>query len=159
MAKSVNKYSVLLPTYNERENLPVIVYLLIKYLSKSPLIDDYEIIVIDDGSPDGTLEVAKQLQQVYGEDKIVLRPREGKLGLGSAYIHGMQQATSNFVIIMDADMAHQPKYIDGCVKKQRDGNYDIVTGTRYAHGGSIYGWDFRRKLTRCIHYCIYNLLF
>lgn len=106
MAKSVNKYSVLLPTYNERSNLPIIVYLLTKALASSPLIDDYEIIIIDDGSPDGTLEVAKELQALYGEDRIVLRPRKGKLGLGSAYIHGMQVATGNFVIIMDADMSH-----------------------------------------------------
>ena len=73
------KYSILLPTYNERENLPIIIWLLMKYL------DDefpFEVIVIDDGSPDGTLDVAKQLQEIYGQDKIVLRPREKKLGLG-----------------------------------------------------------------------------
>ena len=73
------KYSILLPTYNERENLPIIIWLLVKYL------DDefpFEVIVIDDGSPDGTLDVAKQLQEIYGQDKIVLRPREKKLGLG-----------------------------------------------------------------------------
>ena len=74
------KYSILLPTYNERENLPIIIWLLVKYL------DDefpFEVIVIDDGSPDGTLDVAKQLQEIYGQDKIVLRPREKKLGLGT----------------------------------------------------------------------------
>lgn len=106
MAKSVNKYSVLLPTYNERSNLPIIVYLLVKHLSSSPLIDDYEIIIIDDGSPDGTLEVAKELQKAYGADKIVLRPRKGKLGLGSAYVHGVEVATGSHVIILDADMSH-----------------------------------------------------
>lgn len=67
---------------------------------------DYEIIVIDDGSPDGTLDMAKQLQNVYGEDKIVLRPREKKLGLGTAYMHGMKHATGNFIVIMDADLSH-----------------------------------------------------
>lgn len=67
---------------------------------------DYEVIVIDDGSPDGTLEVAKQLQKLYGSDKIVLRPREKKLGLGTAYIHGIKHATGNFIIIMDADLSH-----------------------------------------------------
>ena len=77
------KYSILLPTYNERENLPIIIWLLMKYL------DDefpFEVIVIDDGSPDGTLDVAKQLQEIYGQDKIVLRPREKKLGLGRLMI-------------------------------------------------------------------------
>lgn len=63
-------------------------------------------IIIDDGSPDGTLDVAKQLQNLYGSNKIVLRPREKKLGLGTAYIHGMNHATGNFIIIMDADLSH-----------------------------------------------------
>ncbi len=67
---------------------------------------NYEIIVIDDASPDGTLDVAKELQQIYGEKKIVLRPREAKLGLGTAYIHGIKHANGNFVIIMDADLSH-----------------------------------------------------
>lgn len=67
---------------------------------------DYEIIVIDDGSPDGTLDVAKRLQAIYGEDKILLRPREAKLGLGTAYIHGIKHANGNFIIIMDADLSH-----------------------------------------------------
>ena len=66
----------------------------------------YEIIVIDDGSPDGTLNTAKQLQLLYGEDKILLRPRERKLGLGTAYIHGIKHATGNFIIIMDSDLSH-----------------------------------------------------
>lgn len=67
---------------------------------------DYEIIIIDDGSPDGTLEVAKELQRIYGEDRILLRPRGAKLGLGTAYIHGIKHANGNFVIIMDADLSH-----------------------------------------------------
>lgn len=67
---------------------------------------DYEIIVIDDGSPDGTLDVAKDLQKIYGEKKIVLKPRPSKLGLGTAYIHGMKYATGNFIIIIDADLSH-----------------------------------------------------
>lgn len=67
---------------------------------------DYEIIVIDDGSPDGTLQVAEQLQSIYGPERIVLKPRAGKLGLGSAYIHGLKYAKGEFVVIMDADMSH-----------------------------------------------------
>lgn len=87
---------------------------------------EYEIIIIDDGSPDGTLEVAKQLETIFGKNKIVrnklnyisysnflffflfqlLRPRGKKLGLGTAYIHGMKHATGDFIIIMDADLSH-----------------------------------------------------
>nr|KAF6422174.1 dolichyl-phosphate mannosyltransferase subunit 1, catalytic [Rousettus aegyptiacus] len=66
-----DKYSVLLPTYNERENLPLIVWLLVKSFSESGL--NYEIIIIDDGSPDGTKDVAEQLEKIYGSDKIVSR--------------------------------------------------------------------------------------
>lgn len=67
---------------------------------------NYEIIIIDDGSPDGTQEAAKQLIKIYGEDKILLRPREKKLGLGTAYVHGISHATGDFIIIMDADLSH-----------------------------------------------------
>jgi dolichol-phosphate mannosyltransferase len=97
------KYSILLPTYNERENLPIIIWLIMKYLGDDV---EFEVIIIDDGSPDGTLEVAKDLQRIYGEDTIVLAPREKKLGLGTAYIHGMKRATGSFIIIMDADLSH-----------------------------------------------------
>ncbi|XP_063320113.1 dolichol-phosphate mannosyltransferase subunit 1 [Pelmatolapia mariae] len=141
---SGDKYSVLLPTYNERENLPLIVWLLVKYFGESDF--NYEIIVIDDGSPDGTLEVAEQLQKVYGEDKILLRPRAKKLGLGTAYIHGMKHASGNFIIIMDADLSHHPKFIPEFIQKQKEGNYDLVSGTRYRGNGGVYGWDLRRKL-------------
>jgi len=139
-----NKYSILLPTYNERENLPIIVWLIIKYLNKSKI--DYEIIIIDDGSPDGTLEVAKELQRIYGEDKILLRPRASKLGLGTAYIHGIKHATGNFIILMDADLSHHPKFIPDFIKLQQVLDCDIVSGTRYVGNGGVYGWDFKRKL-------------
>uniref|UniRef100_A0A3B3QQW0 Dolichol-phosphate mannosyltransferase subunit 1 n=1 Tax=Paramormyrops kingsleyae TaxID=1676925 RepID=A0A3B3QQW0_9TELE len=141
---SSDKYSVLLPTYNERENLPLIVWLLVKYFGESGY--DYEIIVIDDRSPDGTLEVAEQLQNIYGADKIILRPREKKLGLGTAYIHGIKHATGNFVIIMDADLSHHTLLLCACYRKQREGGFDLVSGTRYSGDGGVYGWDLRRKL-------------
>ncbi|TKA50542.1 Dolichol-phosphate mannosyltransferase, partial [Cryomyces minteri] len=103
---SKNKYSVLLPTYNERRNLPIIVWLLHKTFTENNL--DWEIIIIDDASPDGTQDVAKQLIKAYGPSHILLKPRAGKLGLGTAYVHGLQFATGNFVIIMDADFSHHP---------------------------------------------------
>lgn len=139
-----DKYSVLLPTYNERENLPIIIWLLCKYFDASK--EKYEVIIIDDGSPDGTLDVAKQLQTIYGEDKIVLRPRAKKLGLGTAYIHGVKHATGNFIIIMDADLSHHPKFIPEMIALQRSRDYDIVSGTRYAGNGGVSGWDLKRKI-------------
>ncbi|XP_069351572.1 dolichol-phosphate mannosyltransferase subunit 1 isoform X2 [Eulemur rufifrons] len=141
-----DKYSVLLPTYNERENLPLIVWLLVKSFSESGI--NYEIIIIDDGSPDGTRDVAEQLEKIYGSDKILLRPREKKLGLGTAYIHGMKHATGNYIIIMDADLSHHPKFIPEFIRKQKEGSFDIVSGTRYKGNGGVYGWDLKRKIIR-----------
>ncbi|XP_055544218.1 dolichol-phosphate mannosyltransferase subunit 1 [Wyeomyia smithii] len=141
---TANKYSILLPTYNERDNLPIIVWLLVKYMQESET--DYEIIVIDDGSPDGTQDVAKELQKIYGSDRILLRPRASKLGLGTAYIHGMQHASGDFIIIMDADLSHHPKFIPQFIELQKSADLDIVTGTRYKGDGGVYGWDFKRKL-------------
>jgi dolichol-phosphate mannosyltransferase len=112
---------------------------------------DWEVIIVDDGSPDGTQEVAKQLQKVWGTNHIILKPRAGKLGLGTAYVHGLQFATGNYVIIMDADFSHHPKYIPKMIEIQKETNADIVTGTRYAKRGDlkggVYGWDLIRKFT------------
>jgi dolichol-phosphate mannosyltransferase len=105
---------------------------------------DWELIIVDDGSPDGTQEVAKQLIAAYGPS-IVLKPRAGKLGLGTAYVHGLQFVKGNFVIIMDADFSHHPKFIPQMVARQKAGDYDIVTGTRYAGDGGVFGWDLKRK--------------
>jgi dolichol-phosphate mannosyltransferase len=156
LTNTMAKYSVLLPTYNERENLPIIVWLLNDTFTKNNI--DYEIIIIDDASPDGTLEVAKKLQQIYGENHIVLRPRSGKLGLGTAYVYGIESATGEFIILMDADMSHHPKYIPEFIKLQKKFNFDIVTGTRYSLGGGVYGWDLRRKLTSRVANYIADLL-
>ncbi|XP_054074082.1 dolichol-phosphate mannosyltransferase subunit 1 isoform X2 [Rissa tridactyla] len=141
-----DKFSVLLPTYNERENLPLVVWLLVRTFRQSG--NNFEIIIIDDGSPDGTQEIAEQLEKIYGSDKILLRPRPRKLGLGTAYIHGMKHATGNFIVIMDADLSHHPKFIPEFIRKQKEGNFDIVSGTRYKGNGGVYGWDLKRKLIR-----------
>jgi dolichol-phosphate mannosyltransferase len=153
-SSDTHKYSVILPTYNERKNLPVIVWLLAKTFAENQL--EWEVIVVDDNSPDGTQEIAKQLAKVYGKDKIVLKPRAGKLGLGTAYIHGLKFVTGDFVIIMDADFSHHPKFIPQFIRLQKAHNLDIVTGTRYrstsspyaseSKPGGVYGWDFKRKL-------------
>lgn len=156
------KYSILLPTYNERQNLPLIISLItheFDTIQKAQPHIDYEIIIIDDNSPDGTSDVAESLQVIYGDDHIVLHRRSGKLGLGSAYRAGLQLATGNYVILMDADMSHHPKFIHEFVEKQRTGQYDIVTGTRYVMGGGVAGWDLRRKLTsRVANYIAHVLL-
>jgi len=72
---------------------------------------DYEVIIVEDNSPDGTLQVANKLRDIYGKDKIVILSRPGKMGLGSAYIDGLKLCTGEFVFLMDADMSHHPKHI------------------------------------------------
>eukprot|EP00038_Savillea_parva_P009867 m.186365 g.186365 ORF g.186365 m.186365 type:complete len:247 (-) comp16746_c0_seq1:68-808(-) len=149
MAKKRVTYSVLLPTYNERANLPLIVWLLVRAFETDGLLEadeDYEIIIIDDNSPDGTLEVAKELQKVYGDTHIKLRPRAGKLGLGTAYVHGLQHADGDFIFIMDADLSHHPKFVPEFISLQKENDFDIVTGSRYIDGGGVHGWDLKRKL-------------
>ncbi|KAK6456063.1 dolichol-P-mannose synthesis [Scheffersomyces xylosifermentans] len=139
-----DKYSVILPTYNERRNLPILVYLLAKTFKEHKI--DWEVIIVDDNSPDGTQVVAKQLIDIFGAEHIQLRARAGKLGLGTAYVHGLQFVTGNFVIIMDADFSHHPEAIPQFIAKQKSEDFDIVTGTRYAGDGGVFGWDLKRKL-------------
>jgi dolichol-phosphate mannosyltransferase len=138
-------YSVILPTYNERENLPIIFYLIDKYLCQASL--TYEVVIVDDSSPDGTLAVAQAIQKSFGKDKVVIVSRKGKLGLGTAYSAGLKVAKGDRIILMDADLSHHPKFIQEMVKKMDADKVDIVTGTRYIQGGGVYGWDSFRKLT------------
>lgn len=110
---------------------------------------DFEIIIIEDGSPDGTLKVARKLQEIYSEQHIIIINRKEKLGLGTAYKAGLHLAVGEYVILMDADLSHHPKFIPEFIKKAKEKDYDIVTGTRYDGAGGVYGWDFKRKVISC----------
>lgn len=154
----MTKYSILLPTYNEKDNLPIIIWLINQTFEKYPDYD-FEVIIIDDGSPDGTLQVAQNLQDLYGPKKIVLKPRAKKLGLGTAYIHGIKYATGDFIIIMDADLSHHPKFVPEMIEKQKESDFDVVSGTRYVGSGGVYGWDLKRKfISRTANYIAQILL-
>ncbi|OAF71390.1 hypothetical protein A3Q56_00842 [Intoshia linei] len=107
---------------------------------------NYEIIIIDDNSPDGTYNVAVDLVKIFGSNKVVLKKREKKLGLGTAYVFGLQYAKYDSVIIMDADLSHHPKFIPQFIEIQKNQNCDIVTGSRYAPGGGVFGWNLWRKM-------------
>ena len=139
-----NKYSVLMPTYEERQNLPIITYLLFQTAQENNI--DMEVVIVDDNSPDGTQDIIKELQKIYG-DKLKLHARPGKLGLGSAYIEGLATCTGNYIILMDADLSHHPKFIPEFIRIQQETGCDLVSGTRYKSGGGVYGWDLNRKLT------------
>ncbi|KAK9946819.1 hypothetical protein M0R45_012262 [Rubus argutus] len=133
-----------LTTYNERLNIALLVYLVFKHLRDVDFEDNHRrrwvaLMVLS--------RVIQQLQQLYGQDRILLRARPKKLGLGTAYIHGLKHASGNFVIIMDADLSHHPKYLPSFIKKQLETGASIVTGTRYVNGGGVHGWNLMRKLT------------
>lgn len=154
---AVDKYSVLLPTYNESENLPFMILFLDTAFKAANC--NYEVIIVDDASPDGTQQVAEALQDSFGCDKIILAPRPGKLGLGSAYTWGAKRATGDFILILDADMSHHPKFIPQFIQKQRETGCDIVSGTRYVREGGVHGWTLRRKLvSRVANYIAHVVL-
>ncbi|RYH20328.1 glycosyltransferase [archaeon] len=76
----------------------------------------YEVVIVEDNSPDGTLDAAKQLQKIFGKDKVIIKSRPGKMGLGSAYIDGLQLCTGNYIFLMDADMSHHPRHMSEFIK-------------------------------------------
>ncbi|KAE9553181.1 hypothetical protein FO519_003620 [Halicephalobus sp. NKZ332] len=139
------KYTIILPTYNESENLPICVYLIDEVFKNSK--EQYEVIIVDDNSPDGTAGVARTLRNHYPALRLLCR--EGKLGLGTAYAAGLEYARGEFIILMDCDLSHHPKFIPEMIAQQEKKNYDIVTGTRYAPGGGVYGWNWKRKVISC----------
>jgi len=91
--------------------------------------------------------VAQAIQESYGEKHVQIVSRKGKLGLGTAYIAGLKVAKGDRIVLMDADLSHHPKFIPQMVKLMEETKVEIITGTRYALGGGVYGWDLKRKLT------------
>ena len=127
--------SIILPTYNERENLTQLVERLVGLNLNS------EIIVVNDASPDGTAEVARKLAERH---PLRLLERSGKLGLASAIIDGLNQARGNILTVMDADLSHDPNAVSQLVQTIRNG-FDVAIGSRYVTGGGMVGWPLRRQ--------------
>jgi dolichol-phosphate mannosyltransferase len=136
--------TVVLPTYNEADNLPVMVSALLRL----PL-PRLRILVADDNSPDGTGEIADQLADRHGADKITVLHRPGKKGLGRAYVDGMtraMQAGAEFVVQMDSDLSHAPEYLPQMLGTLLATNADVVIGSRYVAGASLaQAWAWHRK--------------
>lgn len=133
------KVSVIVPTYNERGNIKTLLSSLTTALKPF----DYEIIVVDDCSPDGTWEIVNRYSKRDGRIKLI--KRVGERGLGSAVLKGMGAATGNTFVVMDADMSHNPKDIPTMIYFIESG-YGIVIGSRYVAGGSMLNWPFKRRL-------------
>jgi len=131
---------VIIPTYNEKENIANILSAIFE------LQQDFHVLVIDDGSPDGTAQIVRELQPRY-PGQLFLEERTGKLGLGTAYIHGFKRALTkgyNFIFEIDADFSHNPKDLirlyDACKK---DGA-DVAVGSRYVSEGGVINWPWDR---------------
>lgn len=132
---------VIIPTYNEKENIANILKAIFS------LNQSYHVLIIDDGSPDGTAGIVKDLQQVYGS-QLFLEERKGKLGLGTAYIHGFKWSIKrgyNFIFEMDADFSHRPSDLERLYTACKTKGGDVVVGSRYVAGGQIKNWPWERK--------------
>lgn len=140
------KLSIIVPTYNESQNIVRMLDSIAETLSPYK---GSEIIVVDDNSPDGTAEMAKSHAKIISTKKkirIEIINRNGKFGLSSAIIKGVQYASGDFLVIMDGDFSHPPQVIPSIIQALQDSNYDIVIASRYVKGGSIIGWPFKRRL-------------
>ncbi len=127
---------VLIPTYNEKENISSII------AAVFGLNLGFHILVIDDGSPDGTADIVRQLQSSH-PGALFLETRKGKLGLGTAYIHGFRWALRNeyqYVFEMDADFSHNPKDLQRLYDACKTGGADLSVGSRYVAGGGNVNW-------------------
>ncbi|MBQ9312242.1 MAG: polyprenol monophosphomannose synthase [Bacteroidales bacterium] len=133
---------VIIPTYKERENIENI----IKYVFN--LEQEFDILIIDDNSPDGTADIVKNLMQEY-PNRLFLEQRKGKLGLGTAYIHGFKWALErnyDYVFEMDADFSHPPKDLMNLYKACKEGA-DLSIGSRYLDGKiSVVNWPIGRVI-------------
>ena len=133
------KSIIIIPTYNEKENIER----LIEEIRK--LNRDFDVLIIDDNSPDSTGRIADDLAKRHSEVSVIHRP--GKLGLGTAYITGFKYALENnydLVFTMDADFSHQPKYLINLLEKARE--CDLVIGSRYINDGRIKNWPLHRLI-------------
>jgi dolichol-phosphate mannosyltransferase len=135
------KKIVLIPTYNEKENIAAIINAVLAFES------NYHILVIDDGSPDGTADIVRSIM-IDHPQRVFIECRSGKLGLGTAYIHGFKWALSHnydYIIEMDADFSHDPKDLDRLCAAI-DAGADVAVGSRYVKGGSTENWPLDRKI-------------
>lgn len=145
------RLTVVIPTYNEAANLPVIAAALFA-LPIAPL----HLLVVDDNSPDGTGQVAEALARQYNQPgcetgaRLAVIHRAGKGGLGTAYVAGMQRALADgadYVVQMDADFSHSPDYIPQMLGVMLATNADVIIGSRYVPGGTLdEGWEWGRRL-------------
>ncbi len=133
---------VIIPTYNEKENIPAILQAIFS------LHKGYHILVVDDNSPDGTGDLVKDLTAIY-PGKLFIEERMGKQGLGTAYIHGFKWAVDKgyeYIFEMDADFSHDPNDLEKLYAACKFNGADVAVGSRYVKGGKIENWPLDRHI-------------
>lgn len=133
---------IIIPTYNEKENIEKII------LKVFSLDVDFDILIVDDGSPDGTANIVKEIQKSFPK-KLHIVERTGKLGLGTAYIFGFKWALKNnydYIFEMDADFSHDPDDLIRLYKACHEEKGDVAIGSRYIKGVNIVNWPMSRLL-------------
>jgi len=133
---------VIIPTFNEKENIGRMIE---KVFS---LPKEFHLLIIDDGSPDGTPEIVKDYQKKY-PGKLFIEERKGKQGLGTAYIHGFKWALKHqyeFIFEMDADFSHNPDDLIRLYDACNTGGADVSVGSRYVKGGGVVNWPIERRM-------------
>ena len=142
------KLAIVIPTYNEGKTLPSLIDRLVEQVKH--IVDDFNIVIVDDSSPDGTADIARNLAKKFREIIVIQRP--AKLGLGAAYKNGfryvLEKLGSDFIIEMDADHSHDPSEIPNMIKQI--GKYDFLIASRHVKGSATIGWGIWRKLTHSI---------
>lgn len=138
----MSKSLVIIPTYNERENVEKMIRQVMTYE------ENFHILIVDDGSPDRTSEIVEKLQLEYNE-RLHIEKRAGKLGLGTAYIHGFKWALARdyeFIFEMDCDFSHNPDDLARLLAPLQSGKASLSIGSRYCKGGKISNWPLGRIL-------------
>ncbi len=133
---------VIIPTYNEKDNIQLIIETVFN------LNLNYHVLVIDDGSPDGTADIVKNMMQSFPQ-QLFIEERKGKLGLGTAYIHGFKWSLEKgyeYIFEMDADFSHNPKDLERLYLACKNNCGDVAVGSRYVPGGKTENWPWDRKL-------------
>lgn len=139
--------SIIIPTYNEAENIEKLVFLIESSLSSL----EYEIIIVDDNSPDGTGKIAEGLSNKY---PVKIIHRESKLGLSTAVLDGFKIAKGGLLCAMDSDLSHPPEKIIEMANYLEEENADMVIGSRLAKGGGVENWPLHRKTVAFLGRCL-----
>lgn len=136
----LDKASIVIPTYNESKNLPVLVHRLMDVSEK--IAKEVEIVIVDDNSPDGTGKIADEMALKNPNITVIHRPN--KMGVGTAVYDGVKAAKASHVVMMDADLHHQPEFVPSITEYLQD--YEIVIASRFVEGSKMEASSLQRRL-------------